>query len=287
MNKYLKLLLNSVLSKTGRFLIRNQHSELLRIQSQIFTDSEDNDLLTLSEPEHDIELHLDRLENYVPNERAERTLLKGLLAKPKDISYLDVDKQVSSLASLQESKDKSPSKKPKRSLTKKKTKVEKNSKKVAQPLPVMKSGSPQPSDAIEQSFVSKTISDQDAVRDEIEDNGFVKVHDAKDREGRQDSQSVANPYDIDNQLDVASGSNNRASLAHLRSGSLPKRRPSDGAMRETDDKAGGTEWEDHYQLAIGQKMTQLRMQASPMLDAASDNGSVVELNKLSQLLAKW
>ena len=29
------------------------------------------------------------------------------------------------------------------------------------------------------------------------------------------------------------------------------------------------------------------MQQSPMLDAASDNGSVVELNKLSQLLAKW
>lgn len=46
-------------------------------------------------------------------------------------------------------------------------------------------------------------------------------------------------------------------------------------------------WSDPYANAIDQRMTQQRMQSSPMLDAGSDNGSVVELNKLSNLLSKW
>ena len=51
-NKYLRLLMHATLSSRGRFLIRNQHSQLLRLQSQIFSESEEE--LTLSEPEHDI-----------------------------------------------------------------------------------------------------------------------------------------------------------------------------------------------------------------------------------------
>lgn len=92
-NKYLKLLIHSILSKQGRFLIRNQHSQLLRIQSQIFTDSEENEELTLSEPDNDIGEYLDLLEDFAPRDRAERTLLKGFLQKPKEISNLAVSEK--------------------------------------------------------------------------------------------------------------------------------------------------------------------------------------------------
>lgn len=131
-NKYLKLLIHSVLSKQGRFLIRNQHSQLLRIQSQIFTDSEENEELTLSEPDNDIGENLDLLEDFAPRDRAERTLLKGLLQKPKEISNLAASEKqhVSSLASLQDSKEKdkkSGKKEKQRSLSKKKTRLIKRS----------------------------------------------------------------------------------------------------------------------------------------------------------------
>ena len=46
------------------------------------------------------------LEDFAPRDRAERTLLKGLLQKPKDISSQAEKQQVSSLASLQDSKEK-------------------------------------------------------------------------------------------------------------------------------------------------------------------------------------
>ena len=70
---------------------------------------------------------------------------------------------------------------------------------------------------------------------------------------------------------------------------MPELRPAEGAARDrdTDTKShnkGANDWEDPYQAAIETKMTQIRMQASPMLEADSDGGSVVELNKLSQLL---
>jgi hypothetical protein len=58
-------------------MIRNQHSQLLRIQSQIFSDSEED--LTLSEPDNEIGDNLDTLTNFVPQDRADRMLLKGLL----------------------------------------------------------------------------------------------------------------------------------------------------------------------------------------------------------------
>ena len=50
--------------------------------------------------------------------------------------------------------------------------------------------------------------------------------------------------------------------------------------------AENQEWEDPYQNAIGNKMTQMRV-VSPMLEAGSHSESVVELNKLSNLLQKW
>ena len=285
-NKYLKLLLHSVLSKQGRFLIRNQHSQLLRIQSQIFTDSEENEELTLSEPDNDIGENLDLLEDFAPRDRAERTLLKGLLQKPKEISNLASEKlqQVSSLASLQDSKEKekkSLAKKEKRSLTKKKTRLVKRSNthqnRKSKPIPVMKSGSPRASDDLEPQG-SQTISEQE----DVVENGFVKVHDSRARKGEMiDSISLTNPDEIENQLDLGSASR-KASLKHMRSGSLPQlRQTAEGNFRETDTKAGGADWEDPYQHTINTKLTQLRIQQSPMLDAASDNGSVVELNKLS------
>ena len=87
-NKYLKLMLHATLSKKSQFLIRNQHSQLLRIQSQIFSDSEDE--FTLSEPENDINDNLDILNDFIPRDRPERILLKGLLQKQKDMSHLQV-----------------------------------------------------------------------------------------------------------------------------------------------------------------------------------------------------
>ena len=69
--------------------------------------------MTLSEPENDIGENLELLEDFAPRDRAERTLLKGMLQKPKDISNQlaanGSDKQLaidSSVASLQDSKDK-------------------------------------------------------------------------------------------------------------------------------------------------------------------------------------
>ena len=78
-NKYLKLLMHAVLTKKGRYLIRNQQSQLLRIQSQIFSDSDQE--LTLSEPDNDIAENIDRLVDFVPQNRSERVLLRGLLQK--------------------------------------------------------------------------------------------------------------------------------------------------------------------------------------------------------------
>ena len=85
--------------------------------------------MTLSEPDNDIGENLDLLEDFAPRDRAERTLLKGLLQKPKDtaISQLAVDKIVSSLNSL-DSKESKSAKKPKKStLSKKKTRLIKRS----------------------------------------------------------------------------------------------------------------------------------------------------------------
>ena len=70
---------------------------------------------------------------------------------------------------------------------------------------------------------------------------------------------------------------------------MPELRPAEGAARDRDTDTkdynrGAGDWEDPYHAAIETKMTQIRMQAAPMLEADSDGGSVVELNKLSQLL---
>ena len=70
---------------------------------------------------------------------------------------------------------------------------------------------------------------------------------------------------------------------HKRSGSLTIR--TDG--QETKEREHGTDWEDPYQNAIGAKLTKLRVQSSPMYEVGSHSESVVELNKLSNLLQKW
>ena len=73
----------------------------------------------------------------------------------------------------------------------------------------MKSGSAQASDDLEPNG-SQTGSDQ--ANGGVE-NGFVKVHDARARQGLIESQSMANPSEIDNQLDLDS-------IQHMRGGSL-------------------------------------------------------------------
>ena len=57
-------------------------------------------------------------------------------------------------------------------------------------MPVMKQGSPRMSDDFEPPG-SRTDSEH-AIEEPV-DNGFVKVHDAKARQGSIDSESVANP----------------------------------------------------------------------------------------------
>ena len=84
-NKYLKLLLQSALSKEAQFMLRNQHESLLRIESRAF-DNDSAESFSLSEPENDLGEHLDLLINFKPTNRTESHLLRGFLQKPKRAS---------------------------------------------------------------------------------------------------------------------------------------------------------------------------------------------------------
>ena len=64
-NKYLKLLLRSVLSAQSQFMLRNQYSSLLRIKSNAFSSDSERDF-TLSEPENDLGENLDILDGFKP-----------------------------------------------------------------------------------------------------------------------------------------------------------------------------------------------------------------------------
>ena len=77
-NKYLKLLLRSVLSAQSQFMLRNQYSSLLRIKSNAFSSDSERDF-TLSEPDNDLGENLDILDGFKPQDRADRILLLGLL----------------------------------------------------------------------------------------------------------------------------------------------------------------------------------------------------------------
>ena len=137
---------------------------------------------------------------------------------------------------------------------------------------MMQVGSLQASDLMDPT-ASNTLSEKD-IESQLENNGFGKVQDA--------GHLVANAAIVDSRGDLDEIEDQiimGSSLGNKRSGDLP--------ALETDTKAPGTgQLADPYQHAIDTKMTQMKMEQSPMLDANSD-ASGVELNKLSQLLAKW
>ena len=72
-NKYLKLLLQSTLSRQAQFMIRNQQSSMLKIQSQVFSDSDEE--FSLSEPENDLAENLETLVGFEPFDSTEAFLL--------------------------------------------------------------------------------------------------------------------------------------------------------------------------------------------------------------------
>ena len=168
-NKYLKLLMHAILTKKGRYLIRNQQSQLLRIQSQIFSDSDQE--LTLSEPDNDIAENIDRLVDFVPQNRSERVLLRGLLQKKqKDIDQEPDDGDpASDQNSAQENEGKKESKKKKK----------RSRKKSLEPIPMAKQRDHQALVAVMEPLDSQTASDHD-INDRLENNGFVRVDDSQE-----------------------------------------------------------------------------------------------------------
>jgi len=114
----------------------------------------------------------------------------------------------------------------------------------------------------------------------LEDNGFGK---------HLESQSVGAVDERELDYEEAELQYNRTvnNKQHKKRKHKHKRREEADTGDKMLEGAGNPDWEDPYQNAIGTKLTQMRVQGTPMLEAGSHSESAVELNKLSSLLQKW